>query len=234
MQLVASLGVVAVLLAAPAAGPQAKRPAGAEMKVSRHDAQISASGDHFRLTVDGARGGEITNLELFDGLAWNRLLGGDGQTCPQVRIQGDGGEYELSRDRAARVLEYDARPERLRFRVAAVPQGKDGRKAPWEVVLGYEVYPEGAVFVDLQYQCSQDDFSLTGAGIGFAVDRGLTKAAKYREELFTGRTVALPSARIAFGLDAQKSFTNEIQVILEAKKAMAGEPSGTLPAPGPA
>lgn len=217
-------GLVAALLVV--------QTASAELVVLRHDTEISARGDHFRLTVDLARGGEIVELELYDGAAWNRVLGADGQTCPAVKIQSPDGVFELARDGKAKILDYEADQDLLRFRVAAVPQAKDGRKAPWDVTLGYEIYAEGAVFVDLEYRCSQEGFPLTGASVGFAVDQTLTKAAKYRETLFTGRTVAVPSARIAFGLDKQKSFTNEIQVILETKKALAGEASAALALPG--
>lgn len=217
-------GLAAILLIVPSAR--------AELMVLRHDTEISARGEHFRLTVDCARGGEIVDLELYDGAAWNRVLGGDRQTCPAVKIQSPEGEFELAGDSKARILAYEPEPDLLRFRVAAVPQTKAGRKAPWEVILGYEIYAEGAVFVDLECRCSQEGFPLTGASVGFAVDQALAKASKYRETLFTGRTVAMPSARIAFGLDQPKSFTNELQVILENKTALAGEPSATLPQPG--
>src|SRR3990172_2933410 len=48
------------------------------------DGRTVVSADHFRLTVDSRRGGEVTDIRLFDGAQWNRVLGADGQTCPAL------------------------------------------------------------------------------------------------------------------------------------------------------
>ncbi len=189
----------------------------------KRDKQIEVSGGHFRLTVDAARGGEITRLELFDGAVWNRVLGGDGQTFPQFVLRAKQGEFALARDPRAKIKRFQAAPDRVAFEVTAVPRMADGRESPWRVTLGYEIHAEGAVFVDLDCTCSQADFRLIGASVALAVDRALTRAAKYRDLLFRRRAdVAVPSARVAFGIDPEKSFTNELQAIIEEKPGLAG------------
>ena len=191
--------------------------------LSERDTQIEVSGGHFRLTVDAARGGEIARLELFDGAGWNRVWGGDGQTFPQLVLQGKQGEFALARDPRARVEQFQATPDRVAFQVTAVPCTAEGRESPWQVTLGYEIYAEGAVFVDLECTCSQADFRLTGASLGLAVDRAMTRSAKYRDLVFTRRAdAAVSSARIAFGINPEKSFTNELQAIIEEKQGLAG------------
>jgi hypothetical protein len=54
------------------------------------------------------------------------------------------------------------------------------------------------------------------------LDRAVTQWAKYRDSSGTYRTPAFESARAAFGANPLKSYTNEIQALVESKAPLAG------------
>lgn len=187
------------------------------------DTLIEISGRHFRLTVDAGRGGEITRLELFDGSTWNRVVGGDGQTFPQLRIQSGKSEFSLAGDSHARIKRFEAKPDRITFQVTGVPRTATGRASAWRVTLGYEIYAEGAVFVDLDCVSSKARPSLTGASMALTIDRHVIGSARYRDVVFSRpRYAAVPSARVVYGVNPEKSFTNEIEAMVEDKQGLAG------------
>ena len=68
--------------ALPSAGVPAETAASPEigrLTATRQANLIVIGGDHFRVQVDAAKGGEITAIQLFDGSDWNRVVGGDGK-----------------------------------------------------------------------------------------------------------------------------------------------------------
>jgi hypothetical protein len=200
-------------------------PAWAELSAVQEDAQIVVHGNHFRLVVDAAQGGEIARIDMFDGSQWNRLLGADGQTCPQVKLTDDDRQYGLANDRNATIEKLDATPELIRFQTVGKPCAANGTSSPWTVKLSYEVYPEGAVFVDVDYSLREGNAVLTGSSMSLAVDQSVTKVAKYRHvfQLLGPETAKVfPSARVAFGVNPDRSFTNEIEALVEYRTPMGG------------
>ena len=190
----------------------------------RRDTQIKIRGRHFRLTIDAQRGGEITHLQLFGGSAWNHLIGRDDQTFPQLRLRIGRTDFALAHDPRARIKRFEATPDRISFQITAVPAAATGRASPWRVTLGYEIHAEGAVFIDLKCKCAQQSTSLAAAAVCLSVDRHLTQSAKYRDLMFSRPgDVAVSSARVAFGVNPEKSFTNECQVIIEDKRGLVGD-----------
>ena len=87
----------------------------AGLSARQEGTRVRVRGDHFRLTVDRARGGEITQLSLFDGSGWNRVLGGDGQTCPRVSLADGQARYTLAHDRTARIADLATLPGKVRL-----------------------------------------------------------------------------------------------------------------------
>lgn len=194
----------------------------ADLSTTQDAERITVAAGHFRLTVDAAKGGEITGLELFDGSQWNRVIGGDGRTCPRVAI-GDGSrEYLLSQAADTKLETVQSGPEVTRLLATGRPRAADGTLAPWMVSLAYEIYAEGALFIDLQYDLERES-ALASASVSLAMDPSITGAAKYRQEAFRYKIPALPSARAAFGVNPLRSYTNEIQAMLEYNRPMAGK-----------
>jgi hypothetical protein len=198
----------------------ATSPAAADFSARREGHEIVISGDHFRIRADAARGGEITDLRLFDGSQWNRVLGGDGQTCPALKMWSAGQDLRLAAS-PAKVEGLDVSPDVVRFQTKAMLCAADGRPSPWRVRLEYEVYKEGAVFVTFQFNLDQGEALLDTAEVALSVDRKLLGAAKYREE--NRASSGFPTARLAFGVNPQRSFTNELQAIVEYKTPLAGK-----------
>jgi hypothetical protein len=197
----------------------------ADFSAIRKDKQIIVTGNHFRLTVDAAQGGEIADIHLFDGSQWNQLLGGDGQTCPRIRLDGDAGRHSLANDRSAKIEKLDITPELIRFETTGKPRAADGKPSPWTVKLSYEVYPEGAVFVDVDYTLDESETMLLGSSMSLLVDQAVTKMAKYCRIFQLPRLdgpKVFPSARVAFGVNPQRSFTNEVEAITEYRTPMGG------------
>ncbi|NUQ64660.1 MAG: hypothetical protein HUU20_19535 [Pirellulales bacterium] len=194
----------------------------AELAATQDAGRLTLSGGHFRLTIDTAKGGEITAVELFDGSQWNRVVGGDGQTCPRVAIRDGSREYLLAADAEAKLESVETGPEVTRWRTTGRPRAADGSPAPWTVSLACEAYAEGALFVDLEYHLEKES-TLAGASVALPIDPSILGAAKYRQETFRYKIPALPSARAAFGINPLRSYTNEIQAILEYNRPMAGK-----------
>ena len=192
----------------------------ADFSATRQGPKIVIRGDHFRITVDAAKGGEITGIMLLDGSKWNRVCGGDGQTCPVVRMSDADNEYRLAADPDSQVEDFEATDRRVRFRTVGRPRTDDGRLSPWSVELGYEIYPEGALFIDLDYRLPTGKATLDRSSVSLVIDRSVVGAAKYREEVFTRLSEGFESVRIALGTNPQRSFTNEVQAILEYKTPM--------------
>jgi len=192
----------------------------ASLRATRaEDGGVLVAGGHFRLTVDPSRGGEITNIELFDGSRWNRLLGADGQTAPAVRLEDAGGAYLLAHDAKARLGPVEATPEVVRFTVTGTPKTAEGEAGPWTVKLGYEIHPEGAVFVDLDYTLPEGKVALSGASLSFDVDRAVVNAARYcADKKMSKRYPGFRTARLAFGVNPKKSYTNEVEAVVEYRR----------------
>ncbi|NUQ63554.1 MAG: hypothetical protein HUU20_13850 [Pirellulales bacterium] len=201
-------------------------PAGtarAAMKATQSGSQVTVTGEHFRLVADGRRGGQITAIELFDGLQWNRVLGADGQTAPALEIAGGEAVYRLANDGEVCFAGFESAEDCVRFQAAGTPRSDDGRAGPWKVRLSYEVYPEGAVFVDLDYSLAEGETVLAESTLSFVVDRATVQAPKYFGGT-TGMTSpnTFPSGRVAFGMHCERSYTNEVEVLVERKAALAG------------
>jgi len=197
----------------------------ASLKATRQDAEkIEIQGDHFRLTVDTSRGGEITGLVLFDGSRWNRVLGTDGQSCPAVKLSDAAGDYLLANDTKAKLGPIETTAEVIRFQVAGTPKTADGKPGPWTVKLGYEIHQEGALFVDLDYALPQGNVVLTGASLSFNVDRAVPRGARYKsEKQMSKKCPGFRTARLAFGVNPKKSYTNEVEAIVKYRTPICGK-----------
>ena len=123
------------------------------------------------------------------------------------------------------VLESGSDKVRLSF--TGYPRTMDGTASNWQVCLTYEVYREGAVFADMQCHLREGEFALHHAEASFQVADAILNAPKFSDENVGLENGGFRSARIAFGMHADKSFTNEAEVVCEYKQAMTGTPVAT-------
>ena len=206
------------LLTALAAPPLAR----AGLTLERGPNAVKAKGDHFAITIDMTRGGEISELLLHDGSQWNSVLGDGGATFPGLTFSTADEHYALANDTEGKLVSADATPEKVVCKVSAVPRSGNAEASPWEITTTYEVYAEGAVFIDLDCRLNEGEFALSHADVSFPLHESLRQSAKYRDQNVSTATGGFSSARVAFGKNAARNFTNEIEIIVERKQAMAG------------
>lgn len=212
--------VSAIIAIALAAHTATAGLSGEELFAKNADGRVTVRGEHFRFTCDATRGGQIVDLRLFDGTNWNRVLGGDGHTCPAIRIDDGNRYYDPANCQGSRIERFEATRDKITWTVVSGAREKDGGAAPWQVSLRYEVHSTGAVFIDMQCKLLAQTWELKNATIEFRVDKSLTTAAKYRQNVFSRPKTVLPAGRIAFGMSPEHSYTNEIAVIVERNVAM--------------
>lgn len=181
--------------------------------------------DHVRLIWDKKQGGVLTRLELFDGSQWNAVLGENGNYFPIVEIKSSGTTYELNRDTAPDIEVTPDYNNGIMISVRGRLLSPSANKSPFEAIIDYEVYPEGVVFANLRLDLTQKRCELTDAEIRFAVNPSLRNAAHFRQEQLAKdwKTNHFETARFAFGVNPDRSYTNELEVLVQNKKALLGE-----------
>ncbi len=123
----------------------------AGLSVQREHNIVTVRGDHFVLTFDMNRGGEIGDLRLHDGARWNSVFtpATPAITFPKLELSDPRGHYALSNDRHAELVDLKSSPEKIALKIRATPHTTELKPSGWRVTLTYEVFPEGAVFCDL-------------------------------------------------------------------------------------
>ena len=197
----------------------------ADLSVERSPKNVAIKGGHFALTIDLTQGGRISSLKLHDGAGWHDVFAAPAIGFPMFVLSDRSNDYALANDGTAELIDLTAGTEKVAVKVRAVPRTSDGRPSPWKIDLGYEIHPEGAVFIDLDCRLEKGEFALSRADLSFTVDEAIRKAPQFRDQNVSIKTGGFRSARAAFGMseDPTKSFTNEIEVIVEHKQAMAGQ-----------
>jgi len=194
----------------------------AALNAQPRDHALTIQGDWFELTIDASQGGEIAELKLHDGAQWNTPFAAPESTLPCLALRDADNTYRLSNDADAELVQVEAAPDVVRCAVKGRPRADDGTPSPWEVTLTYEVYPEGAVFIDLDCELSEGDFVLSNAAVSFAASEAIRKAPRYRDDNVCIETGGFRSARVAYGLNPALSYTNEVEAIVEHKTPIAG------------
>jgi len=186
------------------------------------DDALTIQGDWFELRIDASRGGEIAELKLHDGSQWNTVFAAPEITFPCLTLRDADKTYRLSNDAEAELVQIETAPDVVRCAVKGRPRADEGTASPWEVTLTYEVYPEGAVFIDLDCELKSGDFVLSSAAVSFAACEAIRNAPRYRDDNVCIETGGFRSARVAYGLNPDRSYTNEVEAIVEHKKPIAG------------
>lgn len=213
-----------IFIALPVAAASAAQSVKA-LVAENKDGRVTVGGEHFRIECDAARGGLIGDFQVSDGSQWNRVIGGDGRAEPALAIAAEGGEtFDLAKCKA-RIENFTAAPEKVSWTAVS------GDAGPWRVSLSYEVFAEGAVFIGVDCDLLAESWALKSAALEFQVDESIVAAAKYRQSVYARPKTVTPSGRIAFGMYPDRSFTNELAVIVERSAALGGK-AGFAERPG--
>jgi hypothetical protein len=74
----------------------------------------------------------------------------------------------------------------------------------------------------MDFQLAAKEAQLTYAALSFSVPKELQESPQYRTQNVALEAEGFRSARVAFGKSPEKSFTNEIEMMVEYKDALAG------------
>jgi hypothetical protein len=184
------------------------------------DRTVTVSGAYFTVTVDASKGGEMTSIRLHDGAGWREVLEG---TFPALRFHDGESEWQLALDaRKGEIKQVEREGQAVRIHTYGVLRKADGTGSPWGIDLRYEVHPEGALFVDMECNLVKVPFALSEATAAFTIRPDIVAYPKYRDQQVGLQNVPLKSFRAAFGANPAKSFTNEIEVIVENSRPISG------------
>ncbi|MCP4640829.1 MAG: hypothetical protein GY851_10365 [bacterium] len=201
--------------------------AGSALEMDKQDGTVAVRGEWFELTLDTRTGGAITSLRLFDGVQWNTVCSGPANAFPNLCLADGDREYATALDTGAKLVSAATTGDIARASLEVVPRAVDGTPAPWTVTLDYEIYPEGAVFVDVTSVLREGSLKLNDAHLTFSLDDAIANAPKYGDE---NRCIAIKgfrSARALFGLQPGTSYTNELEVYVEDNRPMTGATAQT-------
>lgn len=186
---------------------------------------VIIKGNHFILEFDKTAGGELASMKLYDGSFWNEVLDKPELTFPRIRVSDGSKEYLLVNDKDVQVSEPVLDGKKVHFQVKGQLENSQSKPSGWKIKLDFTVYAIGTLFVDMEYHYKGEEFSLSEANVSFAVNENISGSPNYKStQLAKGYDVnCFETARFAFGVNPQKSFTNEIEVLVQSNRAMIGE-----------
>ncbi|MDY0031356.1 MAG: hypothetical protein RBT84_05360 [FCB group bacterium] len=191
-----------------------------ELAVEHAGRTVTVSGAHFALTVDASKGGEMTSLRLYDGAGWHEVLAG---TFPALRFHDGASEWKLALDpHKGEIRQVEREGRAVRIHTCGVLRRDDGKGSPWGIDLRYEIHPEGAVFLDMECTLVSVPFVLSEASASFTVRPEVAAYPRYRAQQVGKQEMPFRSFRAAFGANPARSFTNEIEVIVEDNRPLSG------------
>ena len=197
-------------------------PCYAGLELDRQQDSVAVQGEHFRIVLDARRGGTLTSLLLFDGSAWNEVLAGPANGFPDLGFLAGEKEYRLGWDHEARFVETGPAGQDMRCVVEATLRASDGAVLPWQLRLEYTICPEGAVFVDFTLSLPAGVSAPGAASFRFQVNDTIRQGPRFRDDNVAKQGNGFPSARVAFGMNPARSFSNEIEVFLEEERPLSG------------
>ncbi len=191
-----------------------------ELGVEQTGVTATVTGAHFAVTIDASKGGELTSLRMHDGAGWHETLEG---TFPALRFHDGESEWRLALDaRKGEIRQVEREGAAVRIHTYGVLRREDGKGSPWGVDLRYEIHPEGAVFIDMECTLVQVPFLLSEASAAFTMQPEIVAYPKYRDQQVGKQEMPFRSFRAAFGANPAKSFTNELEVIVEDNQPISG------------
>ncbi len=192
------------------------------LSVDRAQNTVTVKGDHFSLVFDMTRGGEVIETQLFDGSKWNTVFGRSLTTFPMLVLGDKAACYLQVNDRQAKLVRLTEGPDKVLIEIQATPQTAGGTASGWQITTTWEIYAEGGVFADIDYQLKEGTFDLIHSTLGFGVSDAIRKGPKYSDYNWSAPLGGFRPARMGFGVNPDRSFTNEIEVVVEHKLPMSG------------
>lgn len=167
------------------------------------------SADHYRLELDTLSG--KGSLQLWNGKLWYPIF--KNEPLPGVLINADGKTF-----RSPAKLELTSQEvlaDKIFIGQVASLLTDSGEPTPWTLELGYEIYPEGALFISINL-AYHSDLPTTIEHIELSMPVPDEKAfTRFSDQQVAKKTPALPPLRFALGVDERASYTNEIELFIE-------------------
>jgi len=148
--------------------------------IKRTKGLIHIEGDFYKLSFDEKKGGEITRIDMFDGVSWFKINGKSIPSWPSLEIEDEGGNIFRLRDRKSEFNLVSQTSICTRFRFSSKFGNTKSRENIWLVELTYTVYKSGVLFCDLKLKCGNKakPFLLKHCSLGMSFD--LTKVKWFR------------------------------------------------------
>lgn len=208
-----------------------------DLAMSYDGSRLIVEGDAFKITFDGDKGGEITEIKQYDGLNWV-VINSKSETIPGYLINDtESNSFQLCNASGVDFQIVKNTPDEIVFCTKANPQTKDGKVWQCEIKQTFTVFKEGNLFCSFDIILPKNSMSLyiDYAELGFELDQALT-SNKFMWGYYTRNNWALqtqktisdsvkdksmyPYVAIDYGLGSKTSFTNHLAFFIEDWKAL--------------
>jgi len=204
------------------------------LAITRGADTLAVQGEHFALTWNQARGGELSSIRLHDGVAWHELIepGVRRTTVPGLLVT-VGGETASSAFGPGEIKALEDGPERVVIHSKASLRNEKGKESGLVLTQVSTIYPEGALFIDLTLElpAGAKPLSVERASIGVPVALGSYTLSFWHwqksadrgsgflepQPMFT--SAYCPNMGVALG--ANGNLSNQVQMALEAERGLA-------------
>jgi hypothetical protein len=186
--------------------------------------KYTINGEFFRFVLDQNRGGEITRIDLFDGLRWVKVNKG---STPGLEFKGRGGHvYSLANLGSAKIELVEDGGGYFKFEVKSFLQINGSQ---WMVEKVYEAYKEGILFCNTKISLLEGAAELSSVEFGISLDEGTVFSQTYDlKNLFSSPNEYEKPAplnrefQVNFSTD-KRPVTNSINLFIEKfGEGMAG------------
>ena len=204
------------------------------LAITRGADTLAVQGEHFALTWNQARGGELSSIRLHDGVAWHELIepGVRRTTVPGLLLTASG-QTASPAFGPGTIKALEEGPDRVVIEAKAPLRNEKGKESGLVLTQVSTVYPEGALFIDLTLELTEDakPLSVERASIGVPVALGSYTLSFWHwqksaergsgflepQPMFT--SAYCPNMGVALG--ASGNLSNQVQMTLESERGLA-------------
>lgn len=180
------------------------------------EGQKRIDADHFRMQLSDQA--SLSDLRLWDGGEWYSVL--EGRFSPDFSITVEGEVLRPCEN--WRTEAVDIRGDRAQMRYFTRLLDDGGEEAPWTLEFIFEVFPEGALFVDfIVTYYSSEPLSLDYITVSMPIPQA-ENFHRFSDQQVSRATPALMPMRFLMGMCDTASFTNEMEIFIENSRSLAG------------
>jgi hypothetical protein len=235
---VSSLAALVCLLAGvpgPVRGSELEPHA---LAITRGADTLTVQGEHFALTWDAHRGGELKSIRIHDGIAWHELVepGIRRTTVPGLLLTA-GGEAKSPAFGPGELTVKEETPDRVVVESKASLRNEKGKECGLVLTQTSTIFPEGALFLDfaLELPAGAKPLTVEKASLGVPLalgtytlsfwhwQRGLDRGSGFLEPQPMFSSAYCPNVGLALGTSG--NLSNQVEVVLESKRGLAGPSS---------